>query len=279
MPYSIVEKSCLAENVVSLWIEAPQIVKKRKAGQFIILRPAEHSERIPLTIAGVRPQDGTLRLIVQTVGKTTRDLAALEPGEFVRDLAGPLGHPTPVKQYGTVACVGGGIGVAPLLPIAQAMKDAGNYVVSIIGARTKALLILEDDMRAVSDELLVTTDDGSYVRKGFVTDVLTERMARSPQIDFAVAIGPVPMMKAVAQVTRTANIPTIASLNTVMIDGTGMCGGCRVTVGSAVKYTCVDGPEFDAHQVDFDELQRRLGMYREHELHQLEACKIGLLNA
>jgi len=270
-----VEKEQLADNVVSLWIEAPQIVKKRQAGQFIILRPADYSERIPLTIAGVRPHDGTLRLIVQTVGKTTRDLAALAPGEYVRDVAGPLGHPTPVKRYGTVACIGGGIGVAPMLPIAQAMKEAGNHVVAIIGARTKELLILEDDIRAVSDELLITTDDGSYVRKGFVTDVLKERLAGAPEIDFAVAIGPVPMMKAVAGVTRTAGVPTIASLNTVMIDGTGMCGGCRVTVGGAVKYTCVDGPEFDAHQVDFDELQRRLGMYREQEQHVAEACKLA----
>lgn len=276
MPYKILEKQYLAENVVSLWIEAPQIAKKRRAGQFIILRPGEHSERIPLTIAGVRPQDGAIRLIVQVVGKTTRDLVALEPGEYVRDLAGPLGHPTPITRYGTVACVGGGIGVAPLLPIAQALKAAGNYIVSILGARTKALLILEDDMRAVSDEVLITTDDGSYVRKGFVTDVLRERLSGTPKIDFAVAIGPVPMMKAVAELTRTAGVPTIASLNTIMIDGTGMCGGCRVTVGGTVKYTCVDGPEFDAHQVDFDELQRRLNMYRDHELHVMEACKIGL---
>ncbi|MCX7846417.1 MAG: sulfide/dihydroorotate dehydrogenase-like FAD/NAD-binding protein [bacterium] len=276
MPNKILEKEYLAENVVSMWIEARQIAKKRQPGQFLILRPGERSERIPLTIADVRAKEGAVRLIVQVVGKTTRDLAALEAGEYVRDVAGPLGHPTPIKHYGTVACVGGGIGVAPLLPIARAMKEAGNYVVSIIGARTKGLLILEEDMRAISDELLITTDDGSYVRHGLVTDVLRERLTGKPGIDFAVAIGPVPMMKAVANLTREAGIATIASLNTIMIDGTGMCGGCRVTVGGRVKYTCVDGPEFDAHEVDFDELQRRLNMYRDHELHQLEACKIGL---
>ena len=274
MPFKILENEQLAENVFSFWVEAPQIAKKRKAGQFIILRPHAESERVPLTIAGVRREDGAIRLIVQAVGKTTLDLAALKAGAYIRDLAGPLGHPTPVKLYGTVCCVGGGIGVAPMLPIAQAMKEAGNYVISIIGARTKELLILEEDMGAVSDELLITTDDGTYQRKGFVTDVLKERIGGEPAIDFAAAIGPVPMMKAVAKVTLEANIPTIASLNTIMIDGTGMCGGCRVTVGGEVKYTCVDGPEFDAHKVDFDELQRRLGMYRDQEKEAEEHCQL-----
>ena len=275
MPYKILEKEQLAENVYALWVEAPQIAKKREAGQFIILRPHADSERVPLTIAGVRLDQGAVRLIVQAVGKTTLDVVALQPGDMIRDVAGPLGHPTPVKRYGTVCCIAGGIGVAPMLPIARAMREAGNHVVSIIGARTKELLILEDDMRAESDELLITTDDGTYVRQGFVTEVLQERLAGSPAIDFAAAIGPVPMMKAVAAITREAGIPTIASLNTIMIDGTGMCGGCRVTVGGEVKYTCVDGPEFDAHAVDFDELQRRLGMYREHEAHQKDRCKLS----
>ena len=270
MPYKIIEKEKLSENVFSLWVEAPQIVKKRKAGQFIILRPDENSERVPLTIADACEKTGALRLIIQAVGKTTLDLVALEPGEFVRDLAGPLGHPTPVKNYGTVVCVGGGIGVAPMLPIAKAMKEAGNHVIAIIGARTKDLLILEDDMKEASNEFFVATDNGSYGQKGFVTDILKERLLKEPKINFAAAIGPVPMMKAVAGVTKVAEIPTIASLNTVMIDGTGMCGGCRVTVGGEVKYTCVDGPEFDAHKVDFDELMRRLGMYREHE----EECRL-----
>jgi ferredoxin--NADP+ reductase len=274
MPFKILEKEQLAPNVFSFWVEAPQIVKKRKPGQFIILRPNAESERVPLTIAGIRPDNGALRLIVQAVGKTTYDLAQMNPGESIRDLAGPLGHPTPVKNYGTVCCIGGGIGVAPMLPIASAMKEVGNNVICIIGARTKDLLILEDDMREASNELLVTTDDGSYVRQGFVTEVLKERMAREPQIDFAAAIGPVPMMKAVAAITREAGIPTIASLNSIMIDGTGMCGGCRVTVGDEVKYTCVDGPEFDAHLVNFDELQRRLSMYREQEIHADEECKL-----
>jgi ferredoxin--NADP+ reductase len=274
MPFKILEKEQLAENVYSFWVEAPQIVKKRRPGQFVILRPAEHSERIPLTIAGVRPEQGALRLIAQAVGETTRDLAACQPGEFIRDLAGPLGHPTPVERYGTVACVGGGIGVAPMLPIAEAMQQAGNHVIAIIGARTKDLLILEDDVRAASDETIVTTDDGSYGQKGFVTEVLAERLTKEPPIDLVVAIGPVPMMRAVAEVTRTAGVKTIASLNTIMIDGTGMCGGCRVTVGGEVKYTCVDGPEFDAHEVDFEELQRRLGMYRDHERERDEECRL-----
>ena len=274
MPFKILEKEQLAENVYSFWVEAPQIVKKRRPGQFVILRPAEHSERIPLTIAGVRPEQGALRLIAQAVGETTRDLAACQPGEFIRDLAGPLGHPTPIERYGTVACVGGGIGVAPMLPIAEAMQQAGNHVIAIIGARTQDLLILEDDVRAASDETIVTTDDGSYGQKGFVTEVLAERLTKEPPIDLVVAIGPVPMMRAVAEVTRTAGVKTIASLNTIMIDGTGMCGGCRVTVGGEVKYTCVDGPEFDAHEVDFEELQRRLGMYRDLDRERDEECRL-----
>ena len=273
MPFKILEKEKLAEDILSFWVQAPQIAKKRKPGQFIILRPGEESERIPLTIAGVRPDQGAIRLVVQVVGKTTRDLAALEQGESIRDVAGPLGHRTPVKKYGTVACVGGGIGVAPLLPIAQGMKEAGNHVVAIVGARTKDLFILEDDLRAVSDEFIFATDDGSYGQKGFVTEVLKQRLAETPAIDLAAAIGPLPMMKAVAAVTKEASVPTIASLNSIMIDGTGMCGGCRVTVGGEVKYTCVDGPEFDAHQVDFDELQQRLGMYREHERKCDQKCR------
>ena len=274
MPYTILEKEQLAPKVFSFWVEAAQIAKKRQPGQFIILRPHADSERVPLTIAGVRQSDGAIRLIVQVVGKTTIDLAALNPGDSIRDIAGPLGHPSPIEKYGTVCCIGGGIGVAPMLPIARAMKEAGNHVICIIGSRTKDLLILEEDMREASHELLITTDDGSYLRQGFVTDVLKERMEQTPKIDFAAAIGPVPMMKAVSAITREAEIPTIASLNTVMIDGTGMCGGCRVTVGNEIKYTCVDGPEFDAHLVDFDELQRRLGMYREQEKHAEDDCKL-----
>ncbi len=274
MPYKILEKKTLADNVVSLWVEAPQIAKKREAGQFIILRPNDKSERIPLTIAGVKKEVGAIRLIAQVVGDTTRELAALNEGDFIRDLAGPLGHPTPIKNYGTVACIGGGIGVAPMLPIAAAMKEAGNHVVTIVGARTKELLILEDELREASSEFIITTDDGSYGEKGFVTDVLKKRIANSAKIDFAAAIGPVPMMKAVAAVTKEAGIPTVASLNTIMIDGTGMCGGCRVTIGGEVKYTCVDGPEFDAHKVDFDELQNRLGTYREQENKEEHNCKL-----
>ncbi len=272
MAFKIIEKNMLADNVVALWVHAPQIAKKRKAGQFIILRPNEESERIPLTIAGVKKDSGAIRLIAQVVGETTRELAALNEGEFIRDIAGPLGHPTPIENYGTVACIGGGIGVAPMLPIAVAMKEAGNRVITIIGARTKDLLLLEDEFRATSDEFFVATDDGSYGEKGFVTDILKNRISQKPKIDFAAAIGPVPMMKAVAAVTKKFDIPTIASLNTIMIDGTGMCGGCRVTVGNEVKYTCVDGPEFDAHKVDFDELQKRLGAYKDFE--EKHKCKL-----
>lgn len=274
MGYTITDKEQICDNVYSFWIEAPQIVKKRKPGQFLILRPHENSERIPLTIADVRRESGELRVIAQIVGKTTHDLAALNVGDEVRDVAGPLGHPTPVKKYGTVACIGGGIGNAPLLPIIAAMHEAGNHVITITGARTRELLILEEDLRAVSDEMHITTDDGSYGTHGFVTDVLKDRLDKQPPIDCVVAIGPVPMMKAVAGVTRAADIPTFASLNTIMIDGTGMCGGCRVTVGGEVKYTCVDGPEFNAHEVDFDELQRRLSMYRDFEHNATERCKI-----
>jgi len=273
MPFKILEKKTLAENVVSFWVEAPQIAKKRRAGQFIILRPNDESERVPLTIAGVKNDVGAIRLIAQVVGETTRELAALDEGDFIRDLAGPLGHPTPIKDYGTVVCIGGGIGVAPMLPIAAAMKKAGNNVITIVGARTKKLLILENELREASSEFIITTDDGSYGEKGFVTDALRKVIAKK-KINFAAAIGPVPMMKAVAAVTKETGIPTIASLNTIMIDGTGMCGGCRVTVGDEVKYTCVDGPEFDAHKVNFDELQHRLGTYRDYEKKEEHNCKL-----
>ena len=274
MPFKILEKKFLADNVVSFWVEAPQITKKRKAGQFIILRPNDDSERIPLTIAGYRNDIGAIRLIAQIVGETTRELAALNAGDYIRDIAGPLGHPTPIKNYGTVACIGGGIGVAPMLPIATAMKEAGNHVITIVGARTKELLLLEDELREASSELIIATDDGSYGEKGFVTDVLRKKINGSSKINFVAAIGPVPMMKAVAAVTKETEIPTIASLNTIMIDGTGMCGGCRVTIGGEVKYTCVDGPEFDAHKVDFDELMNRLGTYREYEKKKDHECKL-----
>jgi len=274
MPFKILEKKFLADNVVSLWVETPQITKKRKAGQFIILRPNDDSERIPLTIAGYKNDIGAIRLIAQIVGETTRELAALNEGDYIRDIAGPLGHPTPIKNYGTVACIGGGIGVAPMLPIAAAMKEAGNHVITIVGARTKDLLLLEDELREASSEFIIATDDGSYGEKGFVTDVLRKKIDGSSKIDFVAAIGPVPMMKAVAAVTKETEIPTIASLNTIMIDGTGMCGGCRVTIGGEVKYTCVDGPEFDAHKVDFDELMNRLGTYREYEKKEDHDCKL-----
>ena len=261
----IVEKETLAPEVTRFIVNAPDVARKRKAGQFVIIRVSEEGERIPLTIADADPDNGTITLISQSVGKTTFELADMKVGESLRDLVGPLGLPTHIENIGTVISVGGGIGVAPIFPITQAMKAAGNYVISILGARSKDLLILEEEMNGVSDKVIVTTDDGSYGRKGFVTDALKELIESHDEINQVIAIGPSIMMKMVSRVTETYNIPTVASLNTIMIDGTGMCGGCRVTVGGETKFVCVDGPEFDAHKVDWDEMEKRLVMYKEHE--------------
>lgn len=245
-------------------VDAPYVAEHRKAGQFIILLIDEFGERLPLTIADADKEKGTITLIYQIVGTTTAKLAAMKAGESLYGVAGPLGHPTEVKKYGTVACVGGGIGIAPLYPISRAMKDAGNRVINILGARSSDLCILEDEMSAIGDENLLCTDDGTKGRKGFVTDMLKEAMERE-RIDLVVAIGPVPMMKAVSELTKKDGIKTYVSLNSVMIDGTGMCGGCRVTVGGETKFTCVDGPEFDGHLVDFESLGMRLKTYRKEE--------------
>ena len=272
----IVDTRRLSDDVYRITVEAPLIASERKPGQFIILQVSDDGERIPLTIADADPGRGTITLIVQTVGRTTHLLADLKAGEKIAHLVGPLGNPTHIEKFGTVVCVGGGIGVAPMYPIARGMKEAGNRLVVIIGARNKQLIILENEMRAIADELIVCTDDGSYGRKALVTAPLKELCERSPKPDLAVAIGPPVMMKFCAQTTRPFGVKTLVSLNTIMIDGTGMCGGCRVTVGGATKFVCVDGPEFDGHQVDFDNMIGRLGAYREHETAAHDKCHLEL---
>ncbi len=261
----ILEKEFITPFVFRMRVEAPEIAKKRKAGQFIILRTCEHGERIPLTIADASEAEGWIELVVQVVGKTTKHLSMLEPGEEIPDLAGPLGKPTHIELFGTVLIVGGGIGIAPSHPIAQAMKRAGNRVISILGGRTKELVIMEEKMRAVSDRVVITTDDGSYGMKGLVTDAIQKLIEEGEKVDLVVAIGPPIMMKFVSLLTKKYDIPTLVSLNTIMVDGTGMCGACRVTVGETTKFVCVDGPEFDGHKVDFDEMMKRLRAYETQE--------------
>ncbi len=264
--YRILEKEVLSDVTKLMVVEAPHVARKAQAGQFVIVRIDEHGERIPLTIADYDQEAGTITLIFQEVGKSTMHLGTLQAGDTLATLAGPLGHPTEVANYGTVVCVGGGVGIAPIYPITRALKEASNYVISIIGARTRDLLFWEDRMRAVSDELIVCTDDGSYGRKALVTEPLKELLeARGPEIARVWAIGPAIMMKFVSLTTRPFNIPTIVSLNTIMIDGTGMCGGCRVLLEEGAQFVCVDGPEFDGHKVDWDNLLARLAFYREEE--------------
>lgn len=256
-------------------VEAPEIAKKRKAGQFIILRVNDEGERIPLTIADADAAGGWIELVVQAVGKTTKKLSELNAGDSIYDLAGPLGRPTHIEKKGTVVMVGGGIGIAPAHPIAQAMKAAGNKVISILGGRTKELVIMEDRMRAASDEVIITTDDGSYGMKGLVIDAIQKLYDEGIKIDEVIAIGPPIMMKFVSLLTKKLGIPTLVSLNTIMVDGTGMCGGCRVSIGNESKFVCVDGPEFDGHLVNFDEMMQRLSMYRDQEKESADhVCKI-----
>ncbi len=253
----IVEKEHFSEKVVRLVVEAPLIARARKPGHFVIVISDEKGERIPLTIADSDEKAGTITLIVQAVGESTISICAKEPGEFLHDVVGPLGRATSIENFGTVVCCGGGVGVAPLLPILKAMKAAGNKVVSILAARTKDLIILEDQVREHSDEVIIMTDDGSYGSKGLVTDGL-ETVLKREHVDMTCTIGPAVMMKFVSMLTKKYEVPTICSLNTIMVDGTGMCGACRVTVGGKMRFVCVDGPEFDAHQVDFDEMILRL---------------------
>jgi len=264
--YQIIRKDTLSPGVQQMVVKAPLVARKAKPGEFIILRVDEQGERIPLTIADFDAVAETITIIFQEVGAGTKALGRLQAGESILDFVGPLGNPTHVeKKTGAVICVGGGIGVAPIFPIARGMKEAGNKVISIVGARNHDLLILEKEMRSASTELRITTDDGSYERKGFVTDVLKELIEKGEPIAEVIAIGPVVMMRAVAELTRPYGIKTIASLNPIMVDGTGMCGGCRVSIGDATKFACVDGPEFDAHLIDFAGLMARQKTYVDME--------------
>ncbi|PNE29382.1 ferredoxin-NADP reductase [Tannerella sp. oral taxon 808] len=260
----IVSKEHFSPHVVKLEVEAPLIARSRKAGHFVIVRVGEQGERIPLTIAASDTTRGTITLVVQAVGRSSKKLCALNEGDFVTDIVGPLGQATHIERVGTVVCAGGGVGVAPLLPIVEAFHKAGNRVIVVLAARTKDLIILEDRMRASSDEVIIMTDDGSYGTKGLVTQGVEAVIQREP-VNLCVTIGPAIMMKFVAALTKKYDIPTVASLNTIMVDGTGMCGACRVTVGGHTKFVCVDGPEFDAHQVDFDEMMMRLRSYKDEE--------------
>ena len=259
--YRIVRTQALAPTVTRFEIEAPFIARKRKPGNFVMIRLDDHGERIPLTLADSDPVTGTITLIVQAIGKTTKQLCSMKAGDAILDVVGPLGTPTPIENHGTVVCVGGGVGTAELYPIARALKEAGNTVLSIVGARSQELVVLEEEMKAISDRLYITTDDGSYGRKGFVTDQLKELLDTVQGIGAVFAIGPLPMMRAVSNLTKPYHVHTLVSLNTVMVDGTGMCGGCRVTVNGTMKFACVDGPEFDGHTVDFDELMMRNRTY------------------
>jgi ferredoxin--NADP+ reductase len=271
----IIEKKDLSENVVKMVLGAPVIAQKRKAGQFIILKIDEKGERIPLTIVDSDAQAGTITIIFQVVGKTTAGMAKMKAGATIQDVQGPLGNPTEIENYGRVVCIGGGVGVGVVYPLAVALKKAGNEVISIIGSRTKDLLILEAEMAKTSDRLIVATDDGSYGFHGFVSQVLQEMIAKGEKIDRVFAIGPVPMMKVISDVTRPHGIKTIVSLNSIMVDATGMCGACRVSVAGKTKFTCVDGPEFDGHEVDFKMLADRLKMYCDSEREAYEKHKCG----
>ncbi len=266
----IVKKERMSADLVRMVLDAREIAETRKAGQFIVLRINEEGERIPLTIADADPKAGTVTIIFQEVGKSTKLLGSLNQGDEILDLAGPLGKPTHIENFGTAVCVGGGVGVAPMFPITEALKKAGNKVITIIGARTKDLLILEDEMKGVSDKLLVMTDDGTYGQKGFVTQALEEIIKSGEKVNIVVAIGPVVMMRAVSEVTRPYKIPTVVSLNSIMVDATGMCGGCRVSVGGESKFAYVEGPEFDGHLVDFKELMMRQKTYTKQEHESLE---------
>jgi ferredoxin/flavodoxin---NADP+ reductase len=269
--FQIVHANFLGRDVKLLKIAAPRIARKQKPGQFVIVRIHDRGERVPLTIAGSDPAAGTISLIVQGIGKTTKLLNSLNAGDAILNVVGPLGNASEIHRFGTVVVIGGGVGTAIAYPTAKALKEAGNHVISILGGRTKELVILEDEVRAISDELFVTTDDGSSGEKGLVTDRLKALLDGGRKIDYVLAIGPIPMMKAVAEVTRGPGIKTMVSLNSIMVDGTGMCGGCRVVVGGQARFACVEGPEFDAHQVDFKVLAQRNATYRPAEQASLAA--------
>jgi ferredoxin/flavodoxin---NADP+ reductase len=276
--HKILSATFIAPNIKRFTIEAPKIALKRKAGQFVIIRIKDNGERIPLTIADSDSEKGTIDIIVQGIGKTTKELNELKSGDFIVDVVGPLGKPSHIENFGTAVSIGGGVGTAIAYPTAVALKQAGNHTISIIGGRTKEFVILENEMRKVCDEVFVTTDDGSYGKHGFVTDQLKE-IIEARKIDFVLAIGPIPMMKAVADVTREKGIQTVVSLNPIMVDGTGMCGGCRATVDNKTVFVCVDGPEFDAHKVDFKTLMTRNQSYLMEEKVSVEEheCKLNRL--
>jgi len=273
--HRITRKQVLSDSVKLYEVEHPQLARKAQAGQFVIIRLKEGGERIPLTIADFDRDAGTITMVVQEVGKTTIDMDDYSEGDTILDMLGPLGHPSVISEYGTVLCVGGGLGVAPLYPIARELKKAGNRIITVMGARTRELLFWEDEMRAVSDELHVMTDDGSYGRKGLVTHIQKELLEQG-SVDKIFAIGPAIMMKFVVETSRPFNVSTVVSLNTIMVDGTGMCGGCRVTVGGKQRFVCVDGPEFEGLDVDFDNLLNRQRYYIEEENYAKEYHKCHL---
>ena len=268
--FEILDKETPAESITKFLIKAPYVARKHKAGNFVIIRVNDYGERIPLTIVDSNPDAGTITIMVQTIGKTTKLLSLQKKGDFLLDVAGPLGNPTPIHKYGTVVCIGGGVGTAEVYPITKALKAAGNKLVTIIGARTKDLVILESELRNLSDEFFVTTDDGSYGTKGLVTNVLDTYLKKNSDVKAIYAIGPIIMMKAVSDFTKPIGIQTYVSLNPIMMDGTGMCGACRVSIGNGTKFACVDGPEFDGHLVDFDELIMRNRSYMDLEKFSLE---------
>ena len=259
--FKILAKEKLTENIYKMIIEAPKIARKRKAGQFVMIRPDERGERIPLTISDADPESGTITIVFQTVGYTTKQMGTLDVGEYLQDVAGPLGHPTHIENFGTVVSVGGGLGTALGRPITEALYKAGNHVIAIISARNKDLILMEEEMRSICHELKICTDDGSRGFRGFPTQVLQELIDSGRKIDLVVAVGPVPLMAAVSRLTKPYGIKTVVSLNPIMVDATGMCGACRVTVGGVTRFGCVEGPEFDGHQVDYDELMKRLKLY------------------
>ena len=276
--YKIISAEFLAPSIKKFVIEAPKIALKRKAGQFVIIRINDFGERIPLTIADSNIDEGTITIIVQGIGKTTKELNSFNTGDFIHDVVGPLGKPSHIENFGTAVSIGGGVGTAIAYPTAVALKQAGNHTISIIGGRSKEFVILEDEMNKVCDEVYPTTDDGSYGFHGFVTQKLQALIDSGKKIDFVLAIGPIPMMKAVAEVTKPYGIQTVVSLNPVMVDGTGMCGGCRATVDNKTVFVCVDGPEFDAHKVDFDTLARRNRTYNVFEKEAVEhSCNLDIL--
>jgi ferredoxin--NADP+ reductase len=263
--YKILDKRELCEKVYQFRIEAPHLVRKARAGQFVILRKDEMGERVPMSIGGLDKENGILTVVIQEVGKTSADMNRMKIGDSFADVVGPLGVPSHIEKFGHCVCIGGGVGIPPIYPIARALREAGNKVTTIIGARTKDLLIFEKELSGASDELLITTDDGSYGTHGFVTTVLQKLIEDRVKTDMVIAIGPVPMMKAVVNTTRGPKIKTFVSLNPIMVDGTGMCGACRVTVGGKTRFACIDGPEFDGHEVDFDEMTKRMKMYVKYE--------------